>query len=175
LTGRVTVGGRTAVIHQELNLMPSMTVAENIWIGREPPTRFGLVDHRALRRLTAGLLAGLKINIHPDERISDVTIAGRLCLLKSPFLLQLLLLRPTMDALLSDHVAASFLPPDPRNIEAFALIAPALKSSLYGTNWKCCSDAARGGRGSRRRTGGSARIRPGHRPLQGRIERQAMA
>jgi inositol transport system ATP-binding protein len=75
--GRVTVRGRTAMIHQELNLMPSMTVAENIWIGREPLTRIGLVDHRALGRRTRELLAGLKIDIHPDERIADLTIAGR--------------------------------------------------------------------------------------------------
>jgi ABC-type sugar transport system ATPase subunit len=57
--------------------MPSMTVAENIWIGREPLTRIGLIDHRALDRRTLELLAGLKIDIDPGERISDLTIAGR--------------------------------------------------------------------------------------------------
>ena len=34
-----------AMIHQELNLMPFMTVAENIWIRREPKTALGFVDH----------------------------------------------------------------------------------------------------------------------------------
>ena len=43
-----TLRGRVAMIHQELHLMPSMTVAENIFLGREPLTRFGFVDHRAL-------------------------------------------------------------------------------------------------------------------------------
>ena len=76
-TGRVILRGRTAMIHQELHLLPSMTVAENIWIGREPLTRFRLVDRRALARRTIELLAGLKIDIHPDERISDLTMAGR--------------------------------------------------------------------------------------------------
>jgi ABC-type sugar transport system ATPase subunit len=75
--GRVAVRGRIAMIHQELHLMPSMTVAENIWLGREPLTRIGFVDHRALRRRTRELLAGLKIDIDPDERIAEVTIAGR--------------------------------------------------------------------------------------------------
>jgi inositol transport system ATP-binding protein len=75
--GRVTVRGRTAMIHQELNLFPSMTVAENIWLGREPLTRIGLVDHRALARRASDLLAGLKIDIHPDERVADLPIAGR--------------------------------------------------------------------------------------------------
>src|SRR5262245_10276800 len=75
--GRVTLRGRTAMIHQELNLMPSMTVAENIWIGREPLTRIGLIDHRALERRTIELLAGLKIDIDPGERIADLRIAAR--------------------------------------------------------------------------------------------------
>jgi len=75
--GRIIVRGRTAMIHQELHLMPSMTVAENIWIGREPLTRIGLVDHRALGRRTRELLAGLKIDIDPDELIADLTIAGK--------------------------------------------------------------------------------------------------
>jgi inositol transport system ATP-binding protein len=65
--GRVTVRGRTAMIHQELNLLPSMTVAENIWLGREPLTRIGLVDHRALGRRTSDLLAGLKTDIHHPQ------------------------------------------------------------------------------------------------------------
>jgi inositol transport system ATP-binding protein len=75
--GRITLRGRTAMIHQELNLMPPMTVAENIWIGREPLTRIGLIDHRALERRTIELLAGLNIDIHPDARICDLTIADR--------------------------------------------------------------------------------------------------
>ena len=75
--GTVTVRGRTAMIHQELNLFPSMTVAENIWLGREPLTRIGLVDHRALVRRTSDLLGGLKIDINPDERVGDLPIAGR--------------------------------------------------------------------------------------------------
>src|SRR5262245_46273883 len=75
--GRVTLRGRTAMIHQELNLMPSMTVAENIWIGREPLTKIGVIDHRALERRTKELLDGLRIDIQPDERIFDLTIAGR--------------------------------------------------------------------------------------------------
>ncbi len=76
-TGRVTLRGRTAMIHQELTLLPSMTVAENIWIGREPLTRIGLIDHRALDRSTVELLAGLNVDIGPGERICELTIAGR--------------------------------------------------------------------------------------------------
>ncbi len=75
--GRITLRGRVAMIHQELNLMPSMTVAENIFLGREPLTRFGFIDDRALVRRTAALLAALSVDINPDDRVSDLTIAQR--------------------------------------------------------------------------------------------------
>jgi len=75
--GRVTLRGRAAMIHQELHLMPPMTVAENIWIGREPLTRLGLIDHRALDRRTVELLAGLHLDIAPGERIAEMTMARR--------------------------------------------------------------------------------------------------
>jgi inositol transport system ATP-binding protein len=54
-----------------------MTVAENVWIGREPLTRLGLVDHRQLARRTAELLARLNIDIDPEEEISELSIASR--------------------------------------------------------------------------------------------------
>ena len=44
-----------AMIHQELNLMPFMTVAENIWIRREPKGAFGLIDHAKMSRMTQEL------------------------------------------------------------------------------------------------------------------------
>ncbi|MDQ5851526.1 MAG: sugar ABC transporter ATP-binding protein, partial [Chloroflexota bacterium] len=46
-----------ATVFQELSLVPQMTVAENIWLTREPLRRGGLVDHRAVRRRTEELLA----------------------------------------------------------------------------------------------------------------------
>jgi inositol transport system ATP-binding protein len=75
--GRVILRGRVAMIHQELHLMPPMTVAENIFLGREPLTRLGFIDDRALWRRTSELLGALGINIDPDERVSDLTIAQR--------------------------------------------------------------------------------------------------
>ncbi len=76
-SGRIVLRGRAAMIHQELHLMPPMTVAENIWIGREPLTRLGLINHRELARRTAALLAELAIEVDPEERVSNLTIAGR--------------------------------------------------------------------------------------------------
>ncbi len=66
-----------AMIHQELNLMPHMTVAENVWITREPTNRFGFIDHRALRQKTLDLFADLDIEIDPDIEIQKLTVANR--------------------------------------------------------------------------------------------------
>ena len=66
-----------AMIHQELNLMPSMTVAENIWIRREPLNRFGFVDHGELRAKTQQLFDGLAIDIDPDIEVGRLSIASR--------------------------------------------------------------------------------------------------
>ncbi|TIO06228.1 MAG: sugar ABC transporter ATP-binding protein [Mesorhizobium sp.] len=65
------------MIHQELNLMPSMTVAENIWIGREPRNRFGIVDHPRMNRLSRDLLTELKINLDPEMEVRHLSIASR--------------------------------------------------------------------------------------------------
>ena len=66
-----------AMIHQELNLMPFMTVAENIWIRREPKNGLGLVDHRTMNRMTAELFNRLRINIHPQTQVRDLSVANR--------------------------------------------------------------------------------------------------
>ena len=65
-----------AMIHQELNLLPSMSVAENVWIGREP-LRFGLVNHRELRDRTRALLERLHIDLDPDAEVRRLSIAAR--------------------------------------------------------------------------------------------------
>ncbi|MGS5089383.1 sugar ABC transporter ATP-binding protein [Hydrogenophaga sp. A37] len=66
-----------AMIHQELNLMPHMTVAENVWITREPKNRFGFVDHAELRRRTEDLFARLNIHIDPLVEIQTLSVASR--------------------------------------------------------------------------------------------------
>ena len=66
-----------AMIHQELNLMPSMSVAENIWIGREPVNAFGLISHRELHRRTRALLERLAIDLDPQAEVRALSIANR--------------------------------------------------------------------------------------------------
>ncbi len=66
-----------AMIHQELNLMPFMTVAENIWIRRESKNRFGFVDHGELNRRTQALFDRLNIDIDPQIEVRRLSVANR--------------------------------------------------------------------------------------------------
>ncbi|HLW91970.1 MAG TPA: sugar ABC transporter ATP-binding protein [Roseiarcus sp.] len=66
-----------AMIHQELNLMAYMTVAENIWIRREPRNGLGLVNHSEMRRRTKQLFERLDIAIDPEVEVRDLSVASR--------------------------------------------------------------------------------------------------
>lgn len=65
-----------SMIHQELNLVPYMTVAENIWLGREP-ARLGFVNHDELNNQTRELLARLNIKLKPETLVGDLSIANQ--------------------------------------------------------------------------------------------------
>ena len=63
-----------SMIHQELNLMPHLTVADNIFIGREP--KKGLVlDKREVNRQTKALLESLNLDIDPNTTVSRLSVA----------------------------------------------------------------------------------------------------
>ena len=66
-----------AMIHQELNLMNSMTVAENIWIAREPKNGLGLIDHGRMAAMTRELFADLGIKLAPEQMVGDLTVAQK--------------------------------------------------------------------------------------------------
>ena len=66
-----------AMIHQELNLMGPMTVAENIWIRREPVNMFGFVNHGEMRRRTEELFQRLNIDIDPMIEVGKLSVANR--------------------------------------------------------------------------------------------------
>lgn len=63
-----------AAIYQELNLVPAMTVRENLFLGRESG-RFGIPDARAERRRAAELLKRLGAEIDPEERVDRLDVA----------------------------------------------------------------------------------------------------
>ncbi|HEY8374506.1 MAG TPA: sugar ABC transporter ATP-binding protein [Pseudonocardiaceae bacterium] len=63
-----------AVIHQELALVPELTVAENLFLGRQP-RRFGLVDRRRMYREAADVLARVGLHVDPARRVGELGIA----------------------------------------------------------------------------------------------------
>jgi inositol transport system ATP-binding protein len=62
-------------IYQEFNLVPTLTVAENVFIGREPLRFGGFVDWPLMRRETREVLARIGLAIDPDALVSDLSVA----------------------------------------------------------------------------------------------------
>ena len=65
-----------ALIHQELNLCDNLTVAENIYLGREPHS-CGLIDKRKLNDQAKTWLCRIGLNIDPRTALSQLSIGHR--------------------------------------------------------------------------------------------------
>jgi ribose transport system ATP-binding protein len=63
-----------ATVFQELSLIPQMTIAENIWLTREPMTSFGTVNRKVVNERTEELLSlfrgTYKTELHPDDPVA---------------------------------------------------------------------------------------------------------
>jgi ribose transport system ATP-binding protein len=66
-----------AIIHQELNLVPELSIAENIFLGREPLTRFGLVDFPRMNREAAALLRELELDLDPRTPVASLRVGAQ--------------------------------------------------------------------------------------------------
>lgn len=64
-----------AMITQELEPIPYMSVAENIWLGREPRRAGCIVDRKALNRRTRELLESLEFEVDPDSPMHRLSVA----------------------------------------------------------------------------------------------------
>ncbi len=87
-SGRIVADGREVRIHstrdaerlgittiyQEFNLVPDLTVAENIFLGRQP-RRFGLIDRRRMEADAEKLLERVGLRISPRARVRELGIA----------------------------------------------------------------------------------------------------
>ena len=67
-------GKGISIIHQELNLIPDLSITENIFLGREITDRWGLLNKKAMREQTVALLQRLKLNVAPDTRIRELKV-----------------------------------------------------------------------------------------------------
>ena len=63
-----------AIIHQELDLVPELTAADNIFLGREPLIAGTIVDRRRIAKAADALLARLNIAIDPQARVADLRV-----------------------------------------------------------------------------------------------------
>ena len=65
------------IVHQELNLCPNLSVAENMFIGKERRTRFGRVLHGEQRQLAHATLQRMGQDIDVDALVQDLSIGKR--------------------------------------------------------------------------------------------------
>ena len=68
-----TLARRIVAIYQEFALFPDLTVAENVFFGRQI-TRRGLVDRRAMEEATARILADLGTDVSPRTLARDLSV-----------------------------------------------------------------------------------------------------
>lgn len=65
-----------SMIHQELSPVPHMTVAENIFLGREPSGKLGWVNDKKMVEDARALFNKLNMNIDPNSKMKDLSIAN---------------------------------------------------------------------------------------------------
>jgi ribose transport system ATP-binding protein len=78
ITFRHPIEARThgvAAIYQEFSLVPTLTVAENVFLGRQLRKATHLIDWDAMRRQTIKSLEQLEIHINPDAIVRDLSVA----------------------------------------------------------------------------------------------------
>jgi len=63
-----------AIIHQELNLIPYLSITENIFLGREITTPWSTLDKKQMRKQAQALLERLKLPVDPDTKISSLKV-----------------------------------------------------------------------------------------------------
>lgn len=63
-----------STVYQEVNLCPNLTVAENLFIGREPK-KFGMIDWKTMNRKSAEVLKSLDIHVQPTQQLDECSIA----------------------------------------------------------------------------------------------------
>lgn len=89
--GRIVIGGRdveiggprharelgVSIIYQELALVPALSAAENIFLGREPRRMPGVVDRAAMIERARGILAELGTSFNPAHLVEGLSLAQR--------------------------------------------------------------------------------------------------
>src|SRR5690349_11536042 len=73
-SARDALAAGIGMVHQELSIAPDLTVAENVYLGKQPLTRFGAIDWRGMARGAREQLANLGLDLDPKMRIGALPI-----------------------------------------------------------------------------------------------------
>jgi ribose transport system ATP-binding protein len=73
-TPREAQNAGISIIHQELNLVPQLSITENIFLGRELTNALGMLDGKAMHAKTQHLLDRLKLQVSPETLIVDLKV-----------------------------------------------------------------------------------------------------
>lgn len=66
-----------AIIHQEINIIPGLSVADNIMLGRHPISRLGFIQRRDLQERAKDILTQLGLDLPPQTPLSHLPVAAR--------------------------------------------------------------------------------------------------
>ena len=64
-----------SMIHQELNPVEFRPIMENIWLGREPRNKLGLVDHKKMYEMSKEVLKIIELDEDPKTEVRELTVA----------------------------------------------------------------------------------------------------
>lgn len=65
------------IIYQELAVVENLTVGENIFLAKEPLTRFGLIDRAGMHREAREVLQMIDMDVDPATRVSELSVGQR--------------------------------------------------------------------------------------------------
>lgn len=66
-----------SIIHQELNLIEELSIGENIFLGREPKNKFGMIDWKTLNQKAKELLIPLNIKESPETKVKSLSVGKK--------------------------------------------------------------------------------------------------
>jgi ribose transport system ATP-binding protein len=64
-----------STVYQEFNLIPHLSIGENIFLGREPVRFAGLIDQRAIHQEAKSALSGLGLALNPRKSVKELRVA----------------------------------------------------------------------------------------------------
>lgn len=73
-SARDALAAGIGMVHQELSTIPDLTVAENVFLGHQPLTKWGTIDWERINKEAAQLVSSLGLNIDPKTRMGSLPV-----------------------------------------------------------------------------------------------------